>query len=95
MVISLNPSTVNEDSDDPTIRRVKKCNNPLMLADWYLQLYAKKSEKIIFAWGNFKECKERAKEVLQIFSGYMLIKNKDGSPRHPLYVPGNIEPVAV
>ena len=123
MFIGLNPSTANEDSDDPTIRRVKtfakswgfggvymlnlftyvtaypeelkKCDNALLNADKYLMEYAAKSERIIFAWGNFKECKERAKKVLQMFSGYMLIKNKDGSPRHPLYVPGNVQPVAV
>lgn len=126
MFIGLNPSTANEESDDPTIRRVKtfaktwgfggvymlnlftyvtdypeelkKCDDPLGPADYYLMEYAQKSEKIIFAWGNFKECKARAKEVrflLAACNTYMLIENKDGSPRHPLYVPGNVVPVRV
>lgn len=70
-----------------------KSEDPLGPADYYLLEYAKKSNRIIFAWGNFKEAKQRAKEVFKMFSGYMLIQNKDGSPRHPLYVPGNIEPI--
>lgn len=80
MFIGLNPSTANEKTDDPTIRRVKsfaktwgyggvymlnlftyvtaypeelmKCDDPLGPADYYLFEYAKKCEKIIFAWGN-------------------------------------------
>lgn len=123
MFIGLNPSTANEETDDPTIRRVKtfaktwgyggvymlnlftyvtaypkelmKCDDPLGPADYYLIEYAKKCEKIIFAWGNFKEAEKRGIEVMQMFSGYMLLKNKNGSPRHPLYVPGNVVPVAV
>lgn len=123
MFIGLNPSTANEETDDPTIRRVKtfaktwgyggvymlnlftyvtaypeelmKCGDPLGPADYYLLEYVKKCEKIIFAWGNFKEAEKRGREVMQMFSGYMLIKNKNGSPRHPLYVPGNIVPTIV
>ncbi|HET6558084.1 MAG TPA: DUF1643 domain-containing protein [Prolixibacteraceae bacterium] len=124
MFIGLNPSTANEDQDDPTIRRVvsfakrwgyggvymlnlftcvtaypeelKKCENPLMLADWHLQQYAKECERIIFAWGSFPEATERAQQVLAMFDkGEALILNKDGSPRHPLYVPGSVIPVRV
>ena len=121
MFIGLNPSTANESSDDPTIRRVRTfaktwgyggvymlnlftyitaypeelitCDDPLGLADYYLLEYAKKCEKIIFAWGNFKECKSRANEIIKMFKGFALLKNKDGSPRHPLYVPNNIIPI--
>ena len=121
MFIGLNPSTANEETDDPTIRRIKKfakswgyggiymlnlftyvtaypevlkeCDNPLKFADEYLKKNAAQSEKIIFAWGNFKEAKERAKEIIKMFNGYALVINKDGSPRHPLYVKGNIKPI--
>lgn len=72
--------------------QLKKCENPLKLADLYLKKYAAKSEKIIFAWGNFKEAEKRGREVMKMFSGYILIKNKNGSPRHPLYVPGDVMP---
>jgi hypothetical protein len=115
MFIGLNPSTANEDQDDPTIRRVirfarywgfggvymlnlftyvtaypeklLKCDNPLMLADWYLQLYAKKVERIVFAWGSFPESVERAKQVKAMFPiAFCLGRNSNGSPKHPLYL---------
>lgn len=121
MFIGLNPSTANEYSEDPTIRRVKKfaanwgyggfymmnlfalvspypedlkkCDDPLGENDGWLEKIASKCEKIIFAWGSFPEASERAKHVITQFNGYSLIINKDGSPRHPLYVPANIQPV--
>jgi hypothetical protein len=71
---------------------LKKCGDPVGLSDYYLLEYAKKSEKIIFAWGNFKEAKKRAKEVEKLFpDAYCLVKNKDGSPRHPLYIKSGIK----
>ncbi len=121
MFIGLNPSTANEATDDPTIRRVvsfanrwgyggvymtnlfafvtaypeklKECDDPLGANNKWLKEFAKKCERIIFAWGSFPESKERAKEVMQLFDGYALMINKDGSPRHPLYVKGNTNPV--
>ena len=50
-------------------------------------------DRVIFAWGSFNEAKERAKEVMRIFDGYALMINKDGSPRHPLYIKGNTNPI--
>jgi hypothetical protein len=122
MFIGLNPSTANEITDDPTIRRVKKmaqnwgfggvymanlfafvtaypdelgkCIDPLGENDLWLHKVAMQCSEVIFAWGNFKEAQERAKMVIEMFQGAKaLIINKDGSPRHPLYVRGNIQPV--
>jgi hypothetical protein len=122
MFIGLNPSTANEYSDDPTIRRVKSmvknwgyggiymlnlftyvtaypkelklCSDPLYKADEYLKLYALKCERIIAAWGSFKENKERAIEVLKFLPNCeALAINKDGSPKHPLYIKNDVIPV--
>lgn len=121
MFIGLNPSTANESSDDPTIRRVKKfasdwgyggvymmnlfafvtpypeqlskCEDSLGDNDGWLEKISEKCERIIFAWGSFQEARERAIEVLHKFEGYALVINLDGSPRHPLYVRGDVEPV--
>lgn len=44
---------------------------------------------VVFAWGGFEVVKEfkRDKELMQIFpDAKALILNKDGSPRHPLYI---------
>lgn len=73
---------------------LKKCENPSQMADEFLKIYSEYSEKIIFAWGSFEEAKERAIRVIKMFpDGYMLLRNKDGSPRHPLYVKGDTKPV--
>lgn len=123
MFIGLNPSTANEATDDPTIRRVKrfaadwgyggfymmnlfalvspypedlrKSDDPLGDNDGWLERISEKCDKIIFAWGSFDEAAERAKEVMQKFNGYALVINKDGSPRHPLYVPADTVPVPI
>lgn len=73
-------------------KELKTCRNPAMFANRYIKQYAKKSDKIVFCWGNFKESKTRAEEVKAMFTeAYCFKKNKDGSPRHPLYVPNLIE----
>lgn len=122
MFIGLNPSTANELTDDPTIRRVKKfaqrwgyggvymtnlfawvtaypdellkCPDPVNGNDVWLSKIAYLSSEVVFAWGSFEEAQERAKKVIEMFpEAKALIINKDGSPRHPLYVPGNITPI--
>lgn len=41
----------------------------------------------VFCWGSFKEAQERAKEVINRFPNALCLgKNKDGSPKHPLYI---------
>lgn len=54
----------------------------------------KMCNSIIFAWGNFKEAQQRAKSV----SGYFkdancLGLNKNGTPKHPLYIAANTQPI--
>lgn len=63
------------------------------VADIWLQHVKKSCSKIIFAWGNFKVAVKRSVEVIKIFpEAYALIINKNGSPRHPLYIKANVEP---
>lgn len=121
MFIGLNPSTANEHTDDPTIRRIKsmaanwgfggvymvnlfsfvtahpdellKCPDPINGNDIWLNKIAELSGEIIFAWGAFKEAQERAKQVIAMFpTAKALHINKDGSPKHPLYVKGDTQP---
>jgi hypothetical protein len=122
MFIGLNPSTANEASDDPTIRRVISfaktwgyggvymlnlfaivspypevlitASNPLGNNDAYLSEFGSISKDIVFAWGSFKEAKDRANKVSAMFpNAKALHVNKDGSPKHPLYVKGDTIPV--
>ena len=63
--------------------------------DWLYET-APLCEEIIFAWGSFAVVKElgRDVELTTMFpTAKALIINKDGSPRHPLYVPSSVVPV--
>lgn len=124
MFIGLNPSTANEASDDPTIRRVVSMAkawgyggvymmncfpfvstypehlnvdySALQYNDKRLVEMGRGCSEIIFAWGNFPiVVKEgRDTELKKLFpNAKCLIQNKNGSPRHPLYVPSNVTPI--
>ncbi len=71
--------------------QLKAAHNPMN--NMWLKKIALKCDLIIFAWGSFNKATERAKEVMKMFTGYALGINKDGSPRHPLYVKSNIKPI--
>lgn len=73
---------------------LKKSSNPLGDNDGWLERIAPKCEKIVFAWGAFKEAKERSVQVIKMFpNAFALHINHDGSPHHPLYLKGDIKPV--
>jgi len=60
--------------------------------DSWLHQVREKCKEVVFVWGNFSIAKKRAKQVESMFEdAKALLLNKNGSPRHPLYVPGNIE----
>lgn len=68
--------------------------DPLGENDGWVEKIAPECQMIIFAWGKFKEAKSRADKFIKMFpEGHCLVKNKDGSPRHPLYVKGDTVPV--
>jgi hypothetical protein len=49
---------------------------------------------VVFAWGAFKEARERGATVAELFPNAVALEvNADGSPKHPLYVRGDIVPV--
>lgn len=49
--------------------------------------FSGKASKVVFCWGNFKESQEKASELKHAFQqeAWCLFKNKNGSPKHPLY----------
>lgn len=57
---------------------------------------ARKCADVVFAWGSFAIVREsgRAEELIKMFpQAKALIINKDGSPRHPLYIKRHTFPV--
>lgn len=51
-------------------------------------------EDVIFAWGNFKEAERVCKDMKSSFPDALCLqKNKNGSPKHPLYVRSDIKPI--
>ena len=62
----------------------EKLNRSIMLS------IAKRCKDVVFAWGSFIEAKIPGEWAERTFpNAKALIINQDGSPRHPLYVPGD------
>lgn len=66
---------------------LKTCADPIADNDQWLTLFACSCRDILFAWGNFPEATERAKVVSNMFPAAVCLGfNKNGTPKHPLYV---------
>lgn len=128
MFIGLNPSTANENDNDPTIKsvcRIAKHNgfggaymlncfplistNPAVLIEFYDTLYHEAEDienmrwllevkrqcaEVVFAWGSFDIAKARTNAIIGHFKdAKALAINKNGTPKHPLYVKGDTIPI--
>lgn len=61
---------------------------PDNLIHWEKEL--KNSDFKIAAWGTNPMAKEQAKKIIEMYPGFLCLgKNKDGSPKHPLYLAKN------
>ncbi len=59
----------------------------------YLEEYSNKCEKVVCAWGNDGDYKNRSKEILsKLKNVYYLKLNKSGEPAHPLYLSDSLIP---
>jgi hypothetical protein len=68
--------------------------DPLGDNDGWIEKIAPKCRMVVFAWGNFKEARERAEAMEAMFpNAHALYINKNGSPKHPLYCPVRTLPV--
>ena len=62
--------------------------------DKYIEEYSKICDKVICAWGNDGNHKNRSKEILsKIENTYYLKLNQTGEPAHPLYLKGDLIPI--
>ena len=63
---------------------------PIVYNDLIVKEISKKCKDIVFAWGAFKQAKEKAKIYATIFPDALCLRiTKDGSPWHPLYCRDN------
>lgn len=70
------------------------CADPVGENDKWLTFFSCYCRDILFAWGNFKESKERANKVIQFFPDAVCLGfNANGTPKHPLYVSAATTPV--
>ncbi len=68
--------------------------NPVGDNNGWLEKIAARCSTVIFAWGAFKQAKERCKDVIAMFPDACCLKhNKDGSPMHPLMALGSLTPI--
>ena len=83
-IISTNPYIIND----------HYIKNQLTIDDiranqFFIELCTSKSNEVVFAWGTFKAVKQSFVEEYLIDKfplAKCLLKNIDGSPRHPLYI---------
>jgi hypothetical protein len=76
-------------STDP--KGLLTCENPVGDNNAYLSNFSNKCKTILCAWGNFKQIGSRDFEVRELLAHRKddmraLHINKNGSPKHPLYV---------
>lgn len=70
------------------------CEDPVGKNDFALKLIKIECEDVLFAWGSFKQAKERAVVVSAMFPDALCLGvTKDNSPKHPLYIAANTKPV--
>ena len=79
---------------DPKLLKI----NPMSKGwnDNMLTVTASKCADVIFAWGNFEIVKTTGRdiELIEMFPNAKALQiNKNGSPKHPLYVRGDVIPV--
>lgn len=62
--------------------------------DKYIKEYSNTTDKVICAWGNHGNYKQRSQDVLsQIDNAYYLKLNGSGEPAHPLYLKSDMKPI--
>lgn len=81
----------------PSPQDLKKAHDPVGGEnDEYLREAFKRSDLLMLAWGNHGGYLSRDRAVLELrkrsHQAWCLMLNRDGQPRHPLYVPLTVTP---
>jgi hypothetical protein len=74
----------------PYPKDLRECADPVKDNDAHLSATKNQCKDIAFCWGNFPIAEYRAKVVKKMFASALCLgKNKNGSPKHPLYMKAN------
>jgi hypothetical protein len=78
---------------DPEVMKAQE--HPTDLAnDYWLQMVAKHAGIVVAAWGKDGKFMERDQFIVECISPlHCLGKNKDGTPKHPLYLRKDLKPI--
>jgi hypothetical protein len=86
-------------SDPGALRRHADPLGPIDVANQVLLDIAAGADMIICAWGKDSFARERARSVVELLRTagaadrlFHLGLNKDGTPKHPLYIPSAVQP---
>jgi hypothetical protein len=127
LFIMLNPSTANDDINDPTVERCErrardlgyaklivvnlfalKSTDPKNLRkhedpiggcnDEIILLEAMRADLVVCAWGTYGDLYGRGIKVRDVLIDagvklHCLVVNKNGTPKHPLYVRRDLNPI--
>lgn len=76
----------------PYPKELKADDSYLMFNDEVLKANANSSTDVCFCWGTFKQALARSTDIIKMFPDALCLgKNKNGSPRHPLFMEGTTE----
>jgi len=81
-------------TDPKNITKIKDPERIGPANNFFIKQVVAECPEVVVAWGSHAFAQRRAKEVVKILSGVSikcLGVNKDGSPKHPLFVPGNTQ----
>lgn len=73
---------------------LKTWADPVGGNDYWLLYFASMCKDVLFAWGSFPEAEERARIISERFPNAICLGlNKNGTPKHPLYIAANTKPI--
>lgn len=76
----------------PYPKELARNGNLNMTSEYWLRHYIAKSKEVVFAWGSNKLVKKRAANIAKMYPHASALDiNKNGSPKHPLYVKADIK----
>lgn len=69
---------------------LQECPDPVGANEGMFSKYYQMCEEVVFAWGAANTMEQEAVALTKFPTAKCIGKNKDGSPKHPLYAPKHV-----